>query len=70
MSSRIGKEFAKRLDAALNVRANAHRLLDSVLDEVLEQGFFGGATLDLASQNGNLCKCEADIRRRLRPPGP
>lgn len=51
-----------------SVRATAHRLLDNVLDQILEQDFFGAATLDLASQNGKLCKCEADVRRHLRTP--
>lgn len=53
-----------------SVRASAHQLLDNVLDQILEQHFFGAATLDLASQNGKLCKCEADVRRHLRTPNP
>lgn len=68
MSSQSSTASSVKSDSVDDVRRTAHRLLDDVLDHVLEQGFFGGATLELASQNGKLCKCEADVRRRLRPP--
>lgn len=49
------------------LRQSAHDLLDELLDQLMEHGFFGTGTLELASQNGRPCKCQADVRRKLRP---
>lgn len=52
----------------LDARAAAHELLDQMLDQVLAAGFFGVGTMEVGCQNGKLSKCEADVRRKLRPP--
>ncbi len=48
-------------------RSAAHELLEELLDALTVEGYFGVGTLELGSQNGKICKCEADARRRLRP---